>query len=175
MDSCVQIRKIVGTAVAVIRGRFPEELIPVSLVRHARVVLPLAPAEGLILSANEFHPFRKPPPPRVTPSTSLPEEEEDGSLSTTPSLASQKPLNLKMSQALDASREALWSSLLLPHVVPLLRVDEEPWRAWLLNIDTQAGVPKEEAIAVLEAWVMWRQRAIALFGAGSKLGDDAHE
>ena len=158
---------------ALMRGRFPEELIPVSLVRYARVVLPLAPAEGLILSANEFHPFRKPPPPKTTLKISL--SEDSGSSLTSEPLASQKPLNLKMSQALEASKEAFWSSFLLPHVVPLLKVSEEPWKTWLLNIDTRELVPKEEVIAVLEAWVVWRQQAIGLFGAGSKIEDDVHQ
>eukprot|EP00897_Mesotaenium_endlicherianum_P006692 jgi/Mesen1/6050/ME000308S05243 len=52
-----QIRKIVGTALAVHRGLLPAELVQVSLARHSRVVLPLAPPETLVLAHSEFFAF----------------------------------------------------------------------------------------------------------------------
>lgn len=53
-----QIRKMVGAAVAIMRGDFPLALLDATLACHSRVIVPMAPAEGLFLSRTRFFPFR---------------------------------------------------------------------------------------------------------------------
>ena len=40
------------------RGDFPLELLDAALACHSRIILPMAPAEGLFLSRTRFFPFR---------------------------------------------------------------------------------------------------------------------
>lgn len=49
---------MVGAAVSILRGDFPFELLDPMLACHSRVIVPMAPAEGLFLSRTRFFPFR---------------------------------------------------------------------------------------------------------------------
>ncbi|CAI5468773.1 unnamed protein product [Closterium sp. Yama58-4] len=55
-----QIRKMVGTALAVLHGAIPSSMLLPSLARHSRIVLPLAPPQGLLVADCSFMPFRAP-------------------------------------------------------------------------------------------------------------------
>ncbi|KAL0045471.1 hypothetical protein WJX82_007559 [Trebouxia sp. C0006] len=52
-----QIRHMLGAAVAVARGDLPLDFVSASLCAPARAVLPLAPAQVLVLAGNAFQPF----------------------------------------------------------------------------------------------------------------------
>jgi hypothetical protein len=49
---------MVGAAVAIVRGDLPFEMLDPMLACHSRVIVPMAPAEGLFLSRTRFFPFR---------------------------------------------------------------------------------------------------------------------
>ncbi|CAI7882851.1 unnamed protein product [Closterium sp. NIES-53] len=66
---------MVGTALAVLHGAIPPSMLLPSLARHSRIVLPLAPPQGLLLADCSFMPFRAPKLPGNKSSSSAAELE----------------------------------------------------------------------------------------------------
>ncbi|KAH7425692.1 hypothetical protein KP509_11G066600 [Ceratopteris richardii] len=131
-----QIRKMVGTAVAIMREILPSDIVPISLSCSSRVVLPLAPSEGLFLAGNEFHPFRTSPRPS----------------------GSEKPDNLPklhMSPEVLQRKEQFWHDVLLPHMVTLLRENKTQWEEWLELLE-RARMNEAEMHETRKAWNDWR-------------------
>eukprot|EP00249_Psilotum_nudum_P016582 c25894_g1_i1 orf=161-1684(+) len=133
-----QIRKMVGTAVAVMRGILPVDIVPISLSRHTRVVLPLAPSEGLFLAKNEFQPFR----------TSSGPSKANKDTSEFP--------RLNMSEKVARKAEEFWLNVLLPEVAPLLDHSNPSWREWLGNLEL-SRIPDDEVNNAHAAWSHWRK------------------
>eukprot|EP00250_Pteridium_aquilinum_P000049 c10064_g1_i1 orf=500-2077(-) len=135
-----QIRKMVGTAIAIMREVLPADIIPVSLSRPCRVVLPLAPSEGLLLACNEFYPFR----------TSSFRPKGSQKLDDLP--------RLKMSAKVLEKKEEFWQNVLLPHMIILLQESNAVWSDWLELLEG-GRLPKAEMDNVREAWREWRLQA----------------
>ena len=133
MDPCcnLQIRKMIGTAVAVMREVLPSDVIPMSLARSCRAIVPLAPSQGLFLAGNEFSPFRTSPLPKGA------KNFED-------------PPRLKMSEQILERKEKFWEHVLLPHMVTLLQDDDE-WKLWLEMLEW-ARIPEDELHGVRSAY-----------------------
>ncbi|GAQ83532.1 Pseudouridylate synthase [Klebsormidium nitens] len=129
-----QIRKMVGAAVAILRGDFPFELLDPMLACHSRVIVPMAPAEGLFLSRTRFFPFR----------TSFNRD-----------FVSDGPA-LELTPPLEAAREEFRVTQLLPAMAPLLNAERDPWRGWIERLDLIGPVPQEEVTQVLSCFEEWR-------------------
>lgn len=129
----MQIRKMIGTAIAVMRGVFPADIIPISLSGPCRVVLPLAPSDGLFLACNEFIPFQ----------TDYFKPKDDDDLP-----------RLKMSRRVLQEREEFEHNVLLPHIVSLLKDRNADWIDWLESLEG-GRIPDTELDNVREAWREW--------------------
>ncbi len=148
----MQIRKMIGTAVAVFMDLLPPDTIPISLARHARVVLPLAPSDGLILASNSFTPFR-------IPSFHL----KSNSASRSVHQAKRQDLpRLKMSKAIADRVDSFNQEVLMPEIGPLVSVAAPTWSAWIENLERNAKIPESEFAQVRAAWVEWREHTVRL-------------
>lgn len=77
-----QIRKMIGGAVAAARGHIGLEALEASLSRPARMLVPKAPPDTLLLSWAHFRPFRVPPAPEEHQEYPQPDRlEVDGAVS----------------------------------------------------------------------------------------------
>jgi tRNA pseudouridine38-40 synthase len=123
---------MIGTAIAVMREVLPSDLIPMSLARSCRAIVPLAPSQGLFLAGNEFSPFRTSPLPRGA------KNFED-------------PPRLKMSEPILQRKEEFWEHVLLPHMVTLLRDDDHVWKQWVEMLEW-ARIPEDELRGVRSAY-----------------------
>ncbi|KAI5079597.1 hypothetical protein GOP47_0005076 [Adiantum capillus-veneris] len=131
-----QIRKMIGTAVAVMRDVLPLDVIPISLSCSARVVLPIAPSEGLFLASNDFYPFRTLLRPRGAPQMeNLPK--------------------LEMSAKVLERKEKFWHDVLRPHMVDLLQNNKALWEGWLELLERRR-ICESEMQPVRRAWSEWR-------------------
>ncbi|GBG65537.1 hypothetical protein CBR_g51420, partial [Chara braunii] len=161
-----QIRKMVGTAVAVLRGRLALDLMEASLCKHARVVLPIAPAEGLLVADCEFQPFRRNvrSPNFLKNGGGQEVRSDDSILSSDPQLREEKPGQMEdrlvMSDAIREERGGFWRGVLLPSMLPLLVYGEGrqvPWKEWEQWLREEYIVPFDEAEAILKAYREWRE------------------
>ena len=134
-----QIRKMVGTALAVARGTLPAAFIPAALAKPCRTRTPVAPAATLVLSGATFMPFR--------PDTHKAQGEEGAAPPPQRSLASPA----HVAAAVDE-----WSAVhLLPSLAPALASAE--WEEFLRNLGT-ACPPAADVDAVLVAAEAWHAR-----------------
>ncbi|KAJ3682885.1 hypothetical protein LUZ60_013112 [Juncus effusus] len=128
-----QIRKMVGTAVAVKRNLIPKDIIDISLTKFSRIVLPIAPSEVLILRDNSF--FVK-PRPGTKPGNEIRLEESD---------------------EVRKEIQDFYSRVLVNQVSGFLDPVRPPWSEWVEKLVVYAGIPDLELKEVRSAYRKWRE------------------
>ncbi|CAM6128851.1 unnamed protein product [Calypogeia fissa] len=144
-----QIRKMVATAVAVARGLLPFDIIPLSLCRHARIVLPIAPSEGLVLAKNAFYPFRQ----FVAPAHERQFLESDVGVSRLKELP-RLELTKRMSEKVDL----FWRDVLLPVLAAQLDGSLPVWSVWLEKLFS-GTISESEIDRVRRSYTNWREQS----------------
>ena len=141
-----QIRKMVGTAVAVARGRLAMEFVEAALQRPCRARTPVAPASTLVLADATFWPFKA-----DTHSGGAQKDEER---------------SLQISDATHARMAAWSSSVLQPALGPALASTD--WVEWVDNLMGHLTCPMPEEVDLIVAhareWVDQRKARAAMDG-----------
>ncbi|BBN16653.1 tRNA pseudouridine38-40 synthase [Marchantia polymorpha subsp. ruderalis] len=145
-----QIRKMVATAVGVARGLLPRDIISLSLCRHTRVILPLAPSEGLLLARNSFYPFRQ----LLAPASERAFRESDVGVERLKELP-----KLHMSNRIEENVDVFWRNVLLPRMTPLLDESLPHWSFFLKNLELQGFIGEAEIAEVRTKWTNWREES----------------